>query len=171
MRPSTADLNFLRRCLPARGETRSIKCVPVPPRPIPEHENTSTVGAGGCESLEIWSAANCLRLPVDSTVLIPLLFPMQSEFEDLRNGGRVRVLHGDVVHMGTLFVTHVKSAELFGLSIQFGPSLTKENFLSCTDGSFVTTGHAGLPIHHLTLDEVRRIQRTGDQHLPYALEG
>ena len=107
---------------------------------------------------------------MDSTVLIPLLFPMQSEFEDFLEGKCIRVCHGDVVHLGTLFVTHQELAGLFGLTIQFGPSLVDGNFPPCTDGSFVTTGHAGLPIHHLTLDEVRRIQRTGDRRLPYALE-
>ena len=95
---------------------------------------------------------------------------MQSEFEDLQGGKCIRVFRKDGVHLGTLLVTHQKAEGLFGLTIQFGPSLADANFPSGTDGSFVTTGHAGLPIHHLTLDEMRLIQRTGDRRLPYALE-
>ena len=107
---------------------------------------------------------------MDSTVLIPLLFPMQKEFEDFLEGKCICVFHQDVVHLGTLFVTHQEAKNLFGLTIQFGPSLADADFPSTTDGSFVTTGHAGLPIHHLGLDEIRRVQRTGDRRLPYALE-
>ena len=107
---------------------------------------------------------------MDSTVLIPLLFPMQSEFADFREGKCIRVFRKDSVHLGTLLVSHQKTEGLFGMTIQFGPSLADANFPAGTDGSFVTTGHAGLPIHHLTWDEARRIQRTGDRRLPYALE-
>ena len=107
---------------------------------------------------------------MDSTVLIPRLFPMQSEFADLREGTRIRVSHKDVTHLGTLLVTHQVAERLFGLTIQFGPSLTEANFPSNLDGSFVTIGHAGLPIHHLTLEEISHIQRTGDRRLPYTPE-
>lgn len=78
--------------------------------------------------------------------------------------------HKDATHLGTLLVTHQVAEGLFGLTIQFGPSLAEANFPSSLDGLFVTIGHAGLPIHHLTLDEMSRIQRTGDRRLPYALE-
>ena len=107
---------------------------------------------------------------MNSTVLIPRLFPMQSEFEDLREGKCIRVFRKDGVHLGTLLITHQKAEGLFGVTIQFGPSLAEVNFPSSTNSSFVTIGHAGLPIHHLTLDEMRCIQRTGDRRLPYALE-
>lgn len=107
---------------------------------------------------------------MDSTVLIPRLFPMQREFGDLREGKCIRVFHQETVHLGTLLITHLKPENLFGATIQFGPSLADANFPSSTDRSFVTTGHAGLPIHHLTLDEILRVQKTGDRRLPYALE-
>ena len=107
---------------------------------------------------------------MDSTVLIPLLFPMQSGFKDFLEGKCIRVFRKDGEHLGTVLITHLKPQDLFGLTIQFGPSLADTNFSPSTDGSFVTTGHAGLPIHHLSLDEIRHIQRTGDQRTPYALE-
>ena len=107
---------------------------------------------------------------MDSTVLIPLLYPMQQEFEDFGEGNCIQVTRNDVVHLGTLLVTHLRPQDLFGLTIQFGPSLVDANFPASTNGSFVTTGHAGLPIHHLSLEEIHRIQPTGDRRLPYLLE-
>ena len=94
---------------------------------------------------------------------------MQWEFTDFCEGKCICVTRNDVVHLGTLLITHLKPQSLFGMTIQFGPSLADANFPLRIDGSFVTTGHAGLPIHHLSLEEIRRIQRTGDRRLPYAL--
>ena len=79
---------------------------------------------------------------MDSTVLIPLFFPMQSAFADLGDGESIRVWHEEAEHLGRLFVTHLETQGLLGVSIQFGPSLVEANFPCTTDGSFVTTGHA-----------------------------
>ena len=117
----------------------------------------------------IWNPAGRLRSFMDSTVLIPLLFPMEVAFADLCDGKSIQVLHEGTMHLGRLFVTHQEPQDFIGVSIQFGPSLVEGNFPSTTDGSFVTTGHAGLQIHHLSLDEIGRIKRTGDPSLPYAL--
>ena len=68
-------------------------------------------------------------------------------------------------------MTHQAGRERFGAIVQFGPT-------GATDGSaqspacdqcFAATGHAGLPIHRLTLDELRVIARTGDPKIPFEL--
>lgn len=108
---------------------------------------------------------------MDSTLLIPLLFPVESAFVDLRDGSLIRIARPDGEYIGTLHVTHQSDSGFLGAIVQFGP-------ISATDGStqlpacdqrFAATGHAGLPIHRLTLDELRAVARTGDPKVPFEL--
>lgn len=109
---------------------------------------------------------------MDSTVLIPLLFPMEQGFEDIHDGGLIRVSGLDRQYVGTLHVTRLAAPARFGVILQFGPSEVTGSPAptSCGDGGFTTTGHSGLQTHRLTLEELRRIVRTGDSRMPFALD-
>ena len=115
-----------------------------------------------------------LTLPfsnMDSTLLIPLLFPTEPGFADLCDGSLIRVARPDGKYIGTLHVTHQAHSKRFGAIVQFGPtSATAGSNLSLTcDQRFAATGHAGVPIHRLTLDELRAITRTDDPKVPFEL--
>lgn len=107
---------------------------------------------------------------MDSTILIPLLFPMEPPFEDLTDGSLIRVIRPDDEHIGVLQVTRQTEANRFGALVRFGPfSRTGHSTPPTSDQGFVGTGHSGLPIHRLTLEELHEIERTGDPEVPFAL--
>ena len=108
---------------------------------------------------------------MDSSILVPPLFPMQPEFEALHDGKQIRVLEKGRVHLGTLLMTHQREHGLCGGRIQFGAAdVTHSAPAPFAEEAFVSTGHAGMPIHLLSLDELRRIQATGDLEVPFTLE-
>ncbi len=118
----------------------------------------------GCRSEMTLPTSN-----IDFNILIPLIFKKQPGFADLRDGSLIRVARPDGKYIGTLHVTHQADGERFGAIVQFGPT-------GATDGSaqppacdqcFAATGHAGVPIHRLTLDELRAITRTGDPKMAF----
>ncbi len=75
---------------------------------------------------------------MDSTIFIPLLYPLEPAFDDLHDGGLIRVVRPDGEHIGVLQVTH-----RFGALVQFGPvSTTGPSTPPTGDPSFVGTGHA-----------------------------
>lgn len=108
---------------------------------------------------------------MDSTVLIPLLFPVEPSFQDLREGSLIRITCPDGEHVGVLHVTRLPGPPRLGALIQFGPAAKTKDFPPppTGEGGFVATGHAGLPVHKLTLEELRRIERTGDVGVPFVL--
>lgn len=109
---------------------------------------------------------------MDSTVLIPLLFPMEQAFEDIGDGSCIRVLGPDGdEHVGVLHVTRLPEAGRFGAIIQFGPADAVESSAPASRGDpgFTHTGHSGRPMHRLTLEELHGIERTGDAGVPFAL--
>ena len=108
---------------------------------------------------------------MDSTLLIPLLFPTEPGFADLRDGSLIRVVRPDGEYLGTLHVTHQADGKRFGAIVQFGPSgVTGDSTPPpACDQCFATTGHAGLPVHRLILDELRAITRTNDLRVPFEL--
>ncbi len=96
---------------------------------------------------------------------------MEPAFEDLRDGSRIRVVRPSGEYVGVLHVAHQPAANRFGIIIQFGPANMTGDSLPdvVSDQAFVATGHCGLPIHRLTLEELRSIERTGDPQVPFAL--
>ena len=115
-----------------------------------------------------------LTLPssnMDSTLLIPLLFPAEPGFADLRDGSLIRIARPDGKYIGTLHVTRQADSQRFGAIVQFCPTRATGDStppLTC-DQRFTATGHAGVPIHRLTLDELHAITRTGDPKVPFEL--
>ena len=109
--------------------------------------------------------------PMDSTVLIPLLFALEPGFEDLHHGSLIRIVRPEGEHVGALHVSRPADPPRFGAVVQFGPAgVTGDSAPPATsDASFAATGHAGLPVHRLTLEELRRIERTGKPDVPFVL--
>lgn len=108
---------------------------------------------------------------MDSTLLIPLLFPTEPEFDDLRDGNLIRIARADGEYIGTLHVTHQADSKCFGAIVRFGPTSLIDDPTQppVCDQRFAATGHAGVPIHRLTLEELRAITRTGDPKVPFEL--
>ncbi len=108
---------------------------------------------------------------MDSTVLIPLLFAMEPGFDDLHDGSRICVVRPDGEHVGVLHVTRPSNPPRFGAVVQFGPAGATGHSAPPTtgDGNFAATGHSGLPVHRLTLDELRGIVRTENAEVPFTL--
>lgn len=108
---------------------------------------------------------------MDSTVLIPLLFPTEPGFADLPDGSLIRVVLPEGEHVGVLQVTRLPDPPRFGALVRFGPSgVTGDSAPPDTgDGGFAATGHSGCPVHRVTLEELRRIERTADPRVPLVL--
>lgn len=108
---------------------------------------------------------------MDSTVLIPLLFPAERRFEDWPDGSLIRVVRADGEHVGVLHVTRLPDPPRFGAVVQFGPAGATGDSTppEMGDRSFVTRGHSGCPVHRLTLEELHGIERTGDSEVPFVL--
>lgn len=108
---------------------------------------------------------------MDSTLLIPLLFPTEPGFTDLHDGSLIRIARPDGEYVGTLHVTHQADGERFGAIVQFGLTGATGGFaqIPACDQCFAATGHAGVPVHRLTLDELHAIVRTGDPKVPFEL--
>lgn len=105
---------------------------------------------------------------MDSTLLIPLLFPTEPLFADLLDGSLIRVVCPDGEYIGTLHVTRQVEGQRFGAIVQFGVAGDLVQPPAC-DGCFAATGHAGVPIHRLTLGELHAIIRTNDPTVPFEL--
>lgn len=108
---------------------------------------------------------------MDSTLLVPLLFPAEPGFADLHDGSLIRIARSDGEYIGTLHVTHQADGERFGAIVQFGPTGATGGPAQppVCDQCFAATGHAGLPIHRLTLEELHAITRTDDPKVPFEL--
>ena len=96
---------------------------------------------------------------------------MEPGFADLCDGGLLCIVRPDGEYLGSLHVTHLDEEQRFGAIVHFGPTGAADDSVRppVCDQRFAATGHAGVPIHRLTLDELRAVERTGDPKVPFRL--
>ncbi len=96
---------------------------------------------------------------------------MEPAFDDLHDGSLIRVVRPDGEHVGVMHVARLPDPPRFGVIVQFGPSAQTKHAPPppTSDQGYVATGHSGLPVHKLTLEELRGIERTDNLEVPFAL--
>ena len=113
-------------------------------------------------------AATVFQVPIVRRTFVDAeLFPVEPSFEGLLDGSLIRVIRLGSEYVSVMHVTRLSDPVL----VQFGPFLAMRDWLppATSDQEFVATGHSGLPVHKLTLEEPRGTKRTSDTEVPFAL--